>query len=157
MILFWAQVGIVIVIFLLSTMASWYEGSNILTDSWEWEYSTPFSTWLNGEVTGPNDISGLDYFIYAAKFSPTFPVIMMVSMIYLLILVGYYFFRTKPRFLAVYSILLGVVLLLGSIATAISFTVGGQVFFYLLLVFAALCFVASIFLYKRGWDKTPVN
>lgn len=71
MILFWVQLGIVIVIFLLSTMASWYEGSNILTDSREWGYSTSFSKWLNGEVTGPNDISGLDHFIYAAKFSPT--------------------------------------------------------------------------------------
>lgn len=49
--------------FLSAAIAAWYEGSSILEDPWEWEYSTPFSHWLNGEVTDPGDILFLDHFI----------------------------------------------------------------------------------------------
>lgn len=149
MVLFWSQIGIAIVIFLISTIASWYEGSSILTDPWEWEHSTPFSQWAQGGVTGPNDISDLDHFVYAAKFDPFFPILMMLSVIYLSILIGYHFFKRRLKSLAIYIVLLGVLLLLAGVTIFNFFTLGGQVFFYLLLICAVICFVTSTLIYKK--------
>jgi len=70
------QFGLITILLLFSTVAAWYEGSAILDNPWEWKYSTPFSQMLYGEVQSDSDISQLDYFVYAAKFQPAFPVIM---------------------------------------------------------------------------------
>lgn len=82
--------GTASILFFLSIVVAWYEGSTILDNPWEWKYSTPFSRLLYGEVHSASDILQLDYFIYAAKFQPTYPVIMVISILYLLILIGYY-------------------------------------------------------------------
>nr|WP_308447216.1 YjdJ family protein [Alkalihalobacterium chitinilyticum] len=82
----WIQLGIAITSLLFSTFASWYEGSAILDNPWEWEYSTPFSQLLYGEIQNANQISQLDHFVYAAKFQPTFPLIMVISGLYLILL-----------------------------------------------------------------------
>ncbi|MFJ5771667.1 DUF4306 domain-containing protein [Psychrobacillus sp. NPDC093180] len=75
---------------LLSTLIARYEGSAISYDSLEWGYSTPFTKLFNIEITRGSDISQLDYFVYAAKFQPLFPTIMMVSVLYILSIVGFY-------------------------------------------------------------------
>ena len=88
---FLIQFGIISDLLLISTVAAWYEGSAILDNPWEWKYSTPFSRLLNGEVHNNSDISQLDYFIYAAKFHPTFPVIMVISIYICLFLLDFIF------------------------------------------------------------------
>ncbi|MEI2663178.1 YjdJ family protein [Rossellomorea sp. LJF3] len=86
---YWSQVGIGLLVFGFSTLVSWYEGSALLDHSWEWRYSAPFSEMVHGRVTGSNDIVALDFFVYAAKFSPLYPGVMITSASYLFILIGF--------------------------------------------------------------------
>ncbi|WP_245639433.1 YjdJ family protein [Viridibacillus arvi] len=79
MLRFFIQFVTVFLLFIFSTFFAWYEGSTNLDNPWEWGYSTPFSQLLNGEVHSASDVSQLDYFIYAAKFQPTFTVFMVIS------------------------------------------------------------------------------
>lgn len=82
MIRFVIQSSVSIALLLFSTAVAWYEGSAILDNPWEWRYSTPFTQLLYGVVNNPSDISQLDYFVYASKFQPTFPIIMILSSLY---------------------------------------------------------------------------
>ena len=120
---------------------AWYEGSAILDNPWEWRYSTPFSQLLYGEVSELSDISQLDYFVYAAKFQPVFPIIIVLSSLYLLILIGYYIFQEEKKGFAYYLSFLGGGLFILSYFTSNSPTVGGQIMFYLFLVCGVFCIV----------------
>jgi len=90
------QLVIGFVTLLMSTAISWYEGSEIIDDSLEWKYSTPFSQLFNIEINNGQDISRLDYFVYAAKFQPLFPTIMIVSVLYIFtVLLDYFVYAAK--------------------------------------------------------------
>ncbi|MDL4839489.1 DUF4306 domain-containing protein [Aquibacillus rhizosphaerae] len=73
------QYLLALIVLFLSSLAAWYEGSAIRDNPWEWNNSTFFSTLLNGEIKDTADISQLDHFIYAAKFSPIFPILIVCS------------------------------------------------------------------------------
>ncbi|WP_257985121.1 YjdJ family protein [Bacillus sp. T33-2] len=107
MLRFIIQFGASSFLLLFSTAFALYEGSAILDNSLEWEYSTPFTELLYGEVNKSSDISQLDYFVYAAKFQPAYPVIMVLSSLYLLILIGYYVFKQVKKLFACYLFFLG--------------------------------------------------
>ncbi|MEH7440625.1 YjdJ family protein [Neobacillus drentensis] len=77
--IFWSILGLAILVLCFSTVLAWYEGSNIVDDSFEWKYTAKFTTYFNGDVSDYHDINQLDYFIYAAKFHPFFPILMLVS------------------------------------------------------------------------------
>lgn len=77
-------------IFGVSTFFAWYEGSGIVEDSFEWKYSTPFTNLKIQEITNGGDISQFDYFVYAVKFQPLFPLIMLGSLLYVLSVIGFY-------------------------------------------------------------------
>ena len=141
------QFGVVSFFLLFSTAAALYEGSAILNDPWEWSYSTPFTQILYGVVNNPSDISKLDYFVYAAKFQPTFPIIMVLSSLYLLILTGYYILKQKKKTFAYYLSFLGGGLLLFSYFTSNSPTVGGHKMFSLFLVCGLLCIATALIIY----------
>jgi hypothetical protein len=147
------QFGLAIILLLFSTAVAWYEGSAILDHPWEWKYSTPFSHMLHGEVHSNSDISQLDYFVYAAKFQPTFPVIMVISSLYLLVLIGYYFLNQHyKRFAYFLSILAGVLFLLSYFFIHSPIT-GGQVFFYIWIVSGILCTVTAVIIYFQGFNR----
>ncbi|WP_425283932.1 DUF4306 domain-containing protein [Lentibacillus halodurans] len=84
--------------------------------------TTLFSQLFYNEIQSSNQISQLDHFIYAAKFQPTFPVIMTISSLYLLMhnLFTYYF-----------SFLGGGLFLLSYFNSP---TPGGQILFYFCLL-----------------------
>lgn len=86
-----------ITILIISTFAAWYEGSSIRLNSFEWRYSAIFSKLFNGEIKNIADISELDHFVYAAKFSPTFPILMVFSFSYLLMISSYLVLRKKNK------------------------------------------------------------
>ncbi|MEN1970062.1 YjdJ family protein [Lentibacillus sp. N15] len=65
-----------LVLLVFSTLVTWYEGSAIREDPWNWKYTAFFSKMFNGEVANSSDISQLDHFIYAAKYSPIYPTLM---------------------------------------------------------------------------------
>lgn len=141
------QFGIASILLIISTVAAFYEVSAIVDNPWEWKYSTPFSQFLYGEVTSNSSISQLDYFIYAVKFQPTFPVIMVISSLYLLILIGYHFLKPQHKRFAYYLTFLGGVLFLLSYFIVNSPTFGGQIFFYIWLVSGVLCIVTAVIIY----------
>ena len=144
-----SQLGIGLVFLLFSTLATWYEGSELLDRQYEWKYSTPFS----GLVLKDGDISQLDYFVYAIKFKPTFPVVMAISSIYLIIIVGYYIFRNKKKaFISFLSIIAAGLLVLGCQLFS-STTEGAQVMSYLFLSCGALGIVASLIYYFGPFDR----
>ncbi len=141
------QFGIASILLLISTVAAFYEGSAIVDNPWEWKYSTPFSQFLYGEVNSNSSISQLDYLVYAVKFQPTFPVIMVISSLYLLILIGYHFLKPQHKRFAYYLSFLGGVLFLLSYFIFNSPTFGGQIFFYIWLVSGVLCIVTAVITY----------
>ncbi|WP_162800249.1 DUF4306 domain-containing protein [Oceanobacillus zhaokaii] len=146
MFIFWLQVGLAITIFLLSTLAALYEGSGIFYHIFEWEYSTPFSKLINGEVTNAGDIVVLDHFVFAAKYSPTFPIIMTLCGIYLLVLIGYFIFRKSRRFIR-YTFILGILLFLLSSSLINAHTIGGKSFFFTFLVSGSMCLIIPLIIY----------
>lgn len=69
-----------ILLFLFSTLAAWYEGAQIYDNPWEWEHTALVSNYLNGSaVMLADQIVWLDHFVYAAKFQPLFPLVMVLS------------------------------------------------------------------------------
>ena len=118
----------------VSTFIAWYEGSAITYKSLEWGYSTPFTKMLNIEITNGRDISQLDYFVYAAKFQPLFPAIMMVSVLYILNVVGYYLVKYKPKWAIGFLGSIGCIMILLSGFIFNSPTLGGRIFFWITLV-----------------------
>ncbi|WP_240613589.1 YjdJ family protein [Pueribacillus theae] len=137
-----------LVLLIFSTFASWYEGSAILDDPWEWKYSTPFSQFLYGRaIQNIHQISQLDHFVYAAKFHPTFPIIMVISSFYLLILLGFHFLKGKPKWFIFYQSFLGGVLACLAFLFFNSVTIGGQIFFYISLLGGVLCIVTAVIFY----------
>jgi Domain of unknown function (DUF4306) len=138
------QLGLGSMLFLFSTLVAWYEGSNILGDPWEWKYTAIFSQWMNGEVIHPSDILLLDYFVYAAKFFPTFPILMLLSGTYLVILIGYILFRRSQKVLAGFLSFMGILFLGISGLVANSSIHGLQTFFNLFFFIGILMTVAAL-------------
>lgn len=151
------QFGVSTLLLLFSTAVAWYEGSAILDNSLEWRNSTPFTQLLYGAVNNPSNILQLDYFVYAIKFQPTFPIIMVLSSLYLLILIGYCIFQEEKKGLAYYLSFLGGGLFILSYFTSNSPTVGGQLMFYLFLVCGLFCIVTALMNYYQILNRTRVK
>jgi len=112
----------------ISTFIAWYEGSAIIEKPFEWKYSTPFTGLFNIEITNGHDISQLDYFVYAAKFQPLFPVIMMVSVLYILSVIGHYLIKRNTKWAIGFWGLTGCICILFSGLIFNSPTIGGRIF-----------------------------
>lgn len=141
------QFGAASVVFLFSSLAAWYEGSAILNHSSEWRNSTPITQLLYGNVHESSDILQWDFFIYAAKYRPTFPVIMTVSGLYLLILLGFYIFKKVRKWYAYYLFLISGALFLLSYFSFESSTDGGQKMFVLFSVCGSFCILTGLITY----------
>ncbi|WP_255258094.1 YjdJ family protein [Bacillus sp. AFS018417] len=83
------QFGAALIFFIVSAIISWYEGSNLIEDSFDWKYSAKFTNYFKGPVSDSNDILQIDFFIYAAKFYPIPVIIMITSFGYMLLLSVY--------------------------------------------------------------------
>ncbi|HZH61603.1 MAG TPA: YjdJ family protein [Metabacillus sp.] len=153
MIRFITQFGVAAMFLLFSTAVAWYEGSAILNNPWEWRYSTPFTQLINGEVSNQSDISQLDYFIYASKFKPAFPIIMILSSLYILILSGFYSLKQKKKWFSYYLLVLGGGLFLFSYFTFNSPTVGGRILFSLFIICGLLCVTTALSIHFQILDR----
>ncbi|MEI4832323.1 YjdJ family protein [Bacillus sp. FJAT-53711] len=83
------QFGVVFIFFIVSAIISWYEGSNLIEDSFDWKYSAKFTNYFKGSVSDSHDIMQIDFFVYAAKFYPIPVMIMVASFGYMLFLSVY--------------------------------------------------------------------
>ncbi|MGM0750796.1 MAG: YjdJ family protein [Bacillota bacterium] len=138
---YWSQIGIGLVIFGFASLVSWYEGSALLDNSWEWRYSAPFSDMIHGSVQSSNDIVALDFFVYAAKFSPVYPGLMFISASYLLVLIAFRLFKQSS--FRILIALLGVIDLVLSFLISSSPTAGANILFWLLLLVGLLMTVVA--------------
>ncbi|MFF5994934.1 DUF4306 domain-containing protein [Lysinibacillus sp. KU-BSD001] len=121
-------------IFWVSVFVSWYEGSSIIENSLEWHYSTPFTNRLNIEIITGKEIVPLDYFIYAAKFQPVFPILILLSIIYIaaiVILIVVKFNRHK--WATIITIIISLFLGSFSITLTDATTTGGKTLFIITL------------------------
>ena len=114
------------VLLITTAFFSWYEGSALLDDPWDWKYSTPISHLLNGSVKGPADISNLDFFVYAAKFHPVFPLIALALLIYILCLACYLFARKSRERVRNTFAVLGVLFIVCAALFSTSSSLGGK-------------------------------
>lgn len=118
---YFTQMIIAAFFFMLFSFCAWYEGSEILDNSWEWKHSTYFSE----HVIDADDISDLDHFVYAAKFRPLFPVLMILTASYIIILTGHRLFKKSITKKAVFLSGFGALFLFASGIVSNSPTIGG--------------------------------
>ena len=137
----------------VSTFIAWYEGSTITNNSLEWGYSTPFTKLFNIEITNGRDINQLDYFVYAAKFHPLFPAIMIVSAFYILSVVGYLLINSKSKWTTGFWGLLSCIMLLLSGFIFNSLTNGGRILFWIALVSGLISIAVAMFAGLRNFKN----
>nr|WGE08832.1 YjdJ family protein [Bacillus subtilis] len=91
------QLGFSIMVFLFLAAVNWYQGSELVSDRFDWNYTAKLSKLLNGidAVSSPKQISQLDFFIYSAKHYPVMSALMIISFLYVLVL---------ALFLLIYSV-----------------------------------------------------
>lgn len=149
-------IGIITLAF--STFIAWYEGSAIIENSFEWKYSTPVTKLFNIEITNGHDISQLDYFVYAAKFQPLFPTIMMVSTLYIVSVIGTYLIKNHYKYAIFFGGLIGCICLFVSGLIFNSPTTGGRIFFWMTSISGALCMIATVTVWLINYrQKITVN
>ncbi|KSU58346.1 hypothetical protein AS034_19915 [[Bacillus] enclensis] len=135
------QIGLGVAVLLFSLFATLFEGSEIVERPFEWEYSTPFS----GDVKEGSDISKLDYFVYAIKFKPTFPIVLAISIVYVLVVAGYLFISRK-RFYSLYLPVLAVLQLIVGWFMFSATTSGAQALSYVSIA-CGLVFLLTVLMY----------
>ena len=78
-----------------SSLASWYEGAQLRDIPWEWKYTAVFSQWISGGVGNENDILAIDHFVYAAKFEPLYPLLMAISLLFIVLQVTAWLLKNR--------------------------------------------------------------
>jgi hypothetical protein len=147
------QLGSAIMLLIFFAVAAWYEGSEILDNPGEWKYSAIFTQLLNGEVVNQHTISQLDYFVYAAKFKPLYPLLMMISSMYLVMLLGYMSLRNNQKRFALFLSILGLLAIGSSSLIPKSPTIGGAVFTTALIASGSLCLGIGFIYYLRMFKQ----
>ncbi|MCM3169669.1 DUF4306 domain-containing protein [Peribacillus frigoritolerans] len=143
------QMIIAALFFLVFTFCTWYEGSEIVDKPWEWKYSTLF-THVNDEQTiDAVDISNFDHFVYAAKFKPLFPFLMVLAASYIIILSRYILFERRIKKMALFLLGFGVLFLFSSGFVSHSPTVGGNIFQAFFLIGGMIAIMAAALYYYR--------
>ena len=138
------QSSLALMAFIFSALASWYEGSAILQVSWEWKHTAIFSEIVNGPVKQASDILPIDYFVYATKFLPTFPLIMLLSGTYLLILIGYILLKRNDKMFSYFLTSIGILFLVLSGFVSNSPTIGLKIFFTSFLLIGMISILIAL-------------
>lgn len=138
------QLGLASILLIFSTGAAWYEGSKILEDPWEWKYTAIFSHMVNGQVKHASDILPIDHFVYAGKFLPTFPLLMLLSGTYLIVLLGYILLRRTHKMFSYFLSFIGVLFLIISSLLSNSPTIGLKIIFNSFLLIGIFLIVIAL-------------
>lgn len=117
-----------IMTFAFATFVSWYEGGQLRDDPWEWEHTAVFSNWLHDGVTNADDILVIDHFVYAAKFEPLFPLLMVTSFLVMFVQLAFWLFRRHRAMWNIFLLLLAAASLAGCTILSDSPTTGFQLF-----------------------------
>lgn len=140
-------------LFSFSTLAAWYEGSAIIENSLEWNHSTPFTGMLGIEIVSGKEIVVLDYFVYAIKFQTFYPMLCLLSLLYIvgltIVLIG----KGNIGLAMKIAFAWGILCLITSTVFYNSTTTGGNVFFYILLMCAILTILIAMFTFIQIKQK----
>lgn len=142
-----------LILFIFSTFAAWYEGSAIRENPWEWKYTAFFSNINNAWIIDGSDISQLDHFIYAAKLYPVYPILMVLSLSYLVILSGYLLLKNDTKKLNIFLFSFGFIQFLLGLMVSDSPTVGGKTFTVTLLTIGMISSVIPFLIMKKRYRK----
>jgi hypothetical protein len=134
-------------VFLASAFAAFYEGSALADNPWEWSYSTPVTSLMGEEVQQASDISSVDYFYYAAKYEPAFPLIMIASILYIVLICGFILLRLKNRKALLYFGIVAVISF-GAVGAMLEASSSGSRWFVIL--FAITAVVSSVYAIIAG-------
>ncbi|MCR8869401.1 YjdJ family protein [Peribacillus frigoritolerans] len=143
------QMIIAALFFMVFTFCTWYEGSEILDRPWEWKHSTHFTHINDEQAIEADDISNFDHFVYAAKFKPLFPFLMVTTASYLIILTGYILFQRRIKKMALFLLGFGVTFLFSCGYVSNSPTVGGNIFQAFFLIGGMIAIMAAALYYYR--------
>ncbi|MFY0804895.1 DUF4306 domain-containing protein [Peribacillus frigoritolerans] len=143
------QMIIAALFFMVFTFCTWYEGSEIVDKPWEWKYSTLFTHVNDEQAIDAVDISNFDHFVYAAKFKPLFPLLMVLASSYIIILSGYILFKRRIKKMALFLLGFGVLFLFSSGFVSHSPTVGGNIFQAFFLIGGMIAIMAAALYYYR--------
>ncbi|MGG0409217.1 DUF4306 domain-containing protein [Peribacillus simplex] len=149
------QMIIAALFFMVFTFCTWYEGSEILDRPWEWKYSVHFTQVNDYQAMDADDISSFDHFVYAAKFKPLFPFLMVITAFYLIILTGFILFKRSIKKMALFLLGLSILFLLSSGFVSNSPTVGGNIFQAFFLIGGMIAIIGAALYYFRvptGFD-----
>lgn len=138
--------GSLSIIFVITLFFSWYEGSGIRDDTFEWGNSTPFTNFSKQSITNPSDISNLDHFVYAAKFNPIYPLIMTLS---ILLIVSIAMWNQSSIYSMTGLFILGLILILISILNYAPSTIGGKYFVSTFIILGISYVTTSLFFLLR--------
>lgn len=149
-------------VLVFSTLAAWYEGGQIHDDPWQWKHTALFSNWLNGRIIAQSEeILVIDHFIYAAKFQPLFPLLMLFSFLILLVLALYPKMKRSKSILSTFLLLTGFGSSLLSFALKDSPVFGFKLFcisFGILSACSFLLFVSLLFYWKsRNKNQSEIT
>ncbi|MCM3617503.1 YjdJ family protein [Sutcliffiella horikoshii] len=145
--------GLALLFFSVAAFASWYEGSELVDNTFEWKHTAIITSWINNGEVERGNISQLDFFIYSIKFKPIFPIIMLGSLLYMLVIIGKKIIR-QDRFVNLYVVSLGIFLVIVAAFLMDSPTAGAKAFMFSQLVIAGFLIVYSIL---RSTRKIQAN
>jgi hypothetical protein len=119
--------------FTVGIVFSLYEGSNLIENTFEWSRSAPFTHLLAANPVFPEDIMWLDFFIYAIKFYPVYPLLTLTSAVVMLSLMLQSLNRQKRLSINILQLLIGALILYTSAAYFSAHSFGSAVFFVILI------------------------
>ena len=133
-------------------LCSWYEGSELLDHEFEWKQSAKISNYFT-EVNEKSDINQLDFFIYAIKFRPLFPVLMSISFYILSLYIINWISKGKNFHLIhlIYGLILSV---FGFIFNQGS-TVGSYYFGVMFYILGITSLITAYLFYKKYNSEEP--
>lgn len=145
------QLIVSIPIFMITLFFSWYEGSAIIEKSTQWIYSTPFTSFFNIEIITGKDILWIDYFVYAIKFQPVFPLVSFIFAVYILLIFILIILQFNKR---IADILLGTICILILFISGILFgasTKGGQLFFFTSIICEVILLIFFVYRIRKNY------
>jgi len=139
-----------------STLASWYEGAQLRDIPWEWKYTAVFSNWINGGVGNKNDILAIDHFVYAAKFEPLYPLLMSMSLLFIVLQVAGALLKNRTTAHTVVLVAAALVLFVLS-GLLMNSPTTGLALFSIFFGVAGIAIVAGVFfLHSNKWKQRAV-
>lgn len=126
------------ILFVVAAICALYEGSAVRDIPWEWAYTTPFSQLFGISIVTGQEISQLDYLVYAAKYQPVFPILMLISLCYSYFVLRHWVVRHYPKAGQLLTGVVSVLFIGASIALFKASTTGGILLFWLLLSMALI-------------------